>query len=60
MCEQCEQDDETVVIINEDGSVYPFMCIFDLANETEDELVDLIKDHLEMNGRKLGTFYKWI
>jgi hypothetical protein len=53
-------DDETVVIINPDGSVYPFICIFDPTNEHEDELVDLIKDYLESKGRKLGTFYKWI
>jgi hypothetical protein len=59
MCE-LSRDDSTTVIINADGSVFPFMTIFDLANESEDELRDLIKDHLESKGRRLGTFYGWI
>jgi hypothetical protein len=59
MCESSDYDGRTTVIINEDGSVYPFMCVFDLANEGEDELRDMIKDYLESKGRKLGTFYKW-
>jgi hypothetical protein len=55
-----EKDDRTVVIINEDGSIYPFMTIFDLENDGEDELIDLITNYLESKGRKLGTFYHWI
>jgi len=49
---------EIPVIINPDGSVYPFMLIFEPGNEVEDELLDAIKDHLESKGRKLGTFYR--
>ena len=48
---------EIPVIINADGSVYPFMLVFDITNDSEDELRDLIKDYLESKGRKLGTFY---
>jgi hypothetical protein len=56
----CEADNGTPVIINPDGSVYPFTTVFDIANESEDELRDLIKDHLESKGRKLGVFYKFV
>jgi hypothetical protein len=38
---------EITVIINADGSVYPFDCVFDVSNESEDELRDLIKNYLE-------------
>jgi hypothetical protein len=52
---------EITVIINADGSVYPFMCIFDPrtndGDHNEDELLDGIRDILEKHGRKLGTFY---
>jgi len=48
---------EITVIINPDGSVFPFSDIFRPDNESEDELVGLIKDALEKKGRKLGVFY---
>ena len=51
-------DNEIIVIINPDGSVYPVIDIFDSNNESEDELRDLIEDYLESKGRKLGVFYK--
>jgi hypothetical protein len=61
MCEtEFPEREEITVIINADGSVFPFLTVFDLANESEDELRDLIKDYLESKGRKLGTFYGWI
>ena len=60
MDEEFPPRDEIVVIVNPDGSVYPFMTIFDPVNESEDELVDLIKNYLENHGRKLGTFYSSI
>ena len=47
-------EDTTTVIINEDGSVYPFIELFN----TDDELRDLIKDYLESHGRRLGKFYE--
>ena len=49
---------EVPVIINADGSVYPFINVFDITDESEDELRDVIKDHLESKGRKLGVFYR--
>jgi hypothetical protein len=49
---------EIPVIINADGSVFPFSVVFDITNESEDELRDTIKDYLEQHGRKLGTFYQ--
>lgn len=51
-------DDNIPVIINPDGSVYPFIEIFNPENESEDELYNLIKTHLEASGRKIGTFYR--
>jgi hypothetical protein len=47
---------ETIVVINPDGSVYPFLDIFKSENE-EDFLVDGIKLLLESKGRRLGTLY---
>jgi hypothetical protein len=51
---------EITVIINEDGSVYPFTEIFNPANESDEELRDLIDGYLDSHGRKLGTFYKTV
>jgi len=51
-------EDITTVIINADGSVYPFIELFNIDNESDDELKDMIKDYLESHGRKLGKFYE--
>ena len=50
------EQQEIIVVINKDGSVYPFLDMFKPENE-EDELVDGIKDILEKHGRRLGRFY---
>jgi hypothetical protein len=47
---------ETPVVINKDGSVYPFIDLFDPEYE-EDELVDGVKELLSKQGRILGTLY---
>jgi hypothetical protein len=49
-----------VVVINADGSVYPFTELFNPSNESDDELRDLIDNYLGKQGRKIGTFYKVI
>lgn len=51
-------EDTTTVIINKDGSVYPFIELFNSDNESDSELKDLIKNYLESHGRRLGIFYE--
>ena len=59
MCEGVTGD-QTTVIINPDGSVYPFVEVLNSGEDSDDELRDMILDYLEKKGRKLGTFYKTV